>query len=91
MNSAELAELHWHTLKAMAEKAGGKYENKAQVIAFLSGEPMDAAAVPGVFDKSRDYSMIYGEMEGFPGAVFSQGGHFFNALGEKLNGEVNIS
>ena len=91
MNSEELSELHWHTLKAMAEKAGGKYENKAQVIAFLSGEPMDAVAVPGVFDKSRDYGLISGDVEGFPGAAFSQNGHLFNARGEKLDGEVNVS
>ena len=91
MNAEELSDLHWHTLKAMAEKVGGKYENKAQVIAFLAGGPIEAAAVPGVLDKSCDYGAISGEIEGFPGAVYSQGGHLFNALGEKLNGKVDVS
>ena len=91
MTVEELDALHWHTLKAMAEKAGGKYENKAQAVAFLAGGPTQPAAVAGVFDKSQPYGEIFGEIDGFPGAVFSQGGSLFNTLGEKLDGQIDVS
>lgn len=35
-------------------------------------------------DKSRPFGEIFGEIEGFPTARFSQGEHFFNSQGEKL-------
>ena len=91
MTGEGLSALHWHTLKSMVEKAGGKYENKEQSIAFLAGGPVSPVAVPGVLDKSRDYGLVYGQCDEYPGATFSQGGFLFNALGEKLDGQVVIS
>ena len=35
-------------------------------------------------DRSRPFGEIFGEIEGFPTARYSQGEHFFNSKGEKL-------
>ena len=91
MTAEELDALHWHTLKAMVEKAGGKYENKAQAVASLAGGQVLPEHVSGVFDRSQPYSQIFGEVEGYPGAVYSQGCCLFNALGDKLDGQVDVS
>lgn len=91
MTAEDLDLLHWHTLKAMVEKAGGKYENKAQAVAFLAGGQVLQEHVSGVFDKSQPYGQIFGEIDGYHGAVYSQGGCLFNALGDKLDGQVDVS
>ena len=99
MTNDELASTHWATLKKMAEEAGGTYESKAQAIAFLSdkpatepsADPAPVAAKPAakagpaaMLDKSKDFGQVFGEVEGFPSAVFFQAGAYFNAVGQKL-------
>lgn len=35
-------------------------------------------------DKSRPFGEIFGEVEGYPNARYTQGDHIFNSLGEKI-------
>lgn len=35
-------------------------------------------------DKSKPFGEIFGDVEGYPTARYSQGEHLFNSLGEKL-------
>jgi len=86
--SDDLNELHWHTLKKRVEDAGGTYQSKDQAIAFLSEKLGSAPASPvasGRLDKSRGYGQVFGEVEGFSGAVFSQDGAYFKSSGDRLS------
>jgi len=97
MTTEELTATHWMTLKKMVEKAGGVYETRAQAVAFLTDKTGTGAVVtagpptlttPGgasaALDKARPYGRVYGEVEGFPKAVFTQAGFYFNSAGEKI-------
>ena len=35
-------------------------------------------------DKSKAFGQIFGDVEGYPNAVYSQGEHLFNSRGEKI-------
>lgn len=37
-----------------------------------------------VLDRSKPFGDVYGEVEGYPTARYSQGEHLFNAAGERL-------
>jgi len=94
MTTEELTAAHWMTLKKMVEAAGGVYETRVQAVAFLTDKTGTGAVVtakpptlttPGAaLDKARPYGEVYGEVEGFPKAIFTQAGFYFNSAGEQI-------
>lgn len=83
--------IHWTKIKKAVEDNGGTWTDRAAGEAFLvingivleESEP--APATPAVtFDASKPHGTFHGEDARYPGAKFSQGGHYFNAQGKKV-------
>jgi hypothetical protein len=86
--------IHWTKLKRAVEDAGGTWTNRDDAEVFLANAGIEVAEDPApapvaqpvdvTFDRSKYYGTVVGSDPRFPGAAYSQGGHYFNAAGKKV-------
>ena len=86
--------IHWTKLKRAVEDAGGTWTNRDDAEVFLANAGIEVAEDPApapvaqsvdvTFDRSKPHGKVVGSDQRFPGAAYSQGGHYFNAEGKKV-------
>jgi len=75
--------LHWTKVKKAVEDAGGTWTTREEGEAFLSGAPV-MLDLGSIFDPSKPHSKFIGHDDRFPGAVYGQGGSYFDKHGKRV-------
>lgn len=70
--------------EAAAAAAASQAEAEAAAAAAAAAEAEAATYTGPMLNRRMPFGQVFGEIEGAPGARFTQGGHLFNAAGRKV-------